>query len=70
MIAFNVEATLHPHRVVQSLEGTGVVRGAALNPGTPLAVVEPLLDELDYVLLLAVNPGWRANGSPSRRPAA
>ena len=58
LIAFHVEATRHPYRVLQSLEGTGVVRGAALNPGTPLALVEPLLDELDYVLLLAVNPGW------------
>jgi ribulose-phosphate 3-epimerase len=58
VIAFNVEGTRHPRRVLQSLGGTGVVRGAALNPGTPLAVVEPLLDELEYVLLLAVNPGW------------
>ena len=48
----------HPHRVLQSLAGTGVVRGVALNPGTPLAAVEPLLDELELMLLLAVNPGW------------
>jgi ribulose-phosphate 3-epimerase len=73
VIAFNVEATRHPHRVLQSLADTGVVRGAALNPGTPLDVVEPLLDELDYVLLLAVNPGWsgqRLAGSTARRVAA
>lgn len=73
VIAFNVEGTRHPHRVLQSLDGTGVVRGAALNPGTPLAVVEPLLDELDYVLLLAVNPGWsgqRLAASTARRIAA
>jgi ribulose-phosphate 3-epimerase len=36
----------------------GIVRGLALNPGTPLAAIEPLLDEVDLVLLLAVNPGW------------
>src|SRR3989475_10130637 len=36
----------------------GIVRGVALNPGTPLAVLEPLLDELDLVHLLAINPGW------------
>ena len=36
----------------------GLVRGVGLNPGTPLDVLEPLLDELEMVLLLAVNPGW------------
>jgi ribulose-phosphate 3-epimerase len=58
MLTFHVEATRHPHRVLQSLAGRGVTRGVALNPGTPLAAVEPLLDELDLLLLLAVNPGW------------
>ena len=33
-------------------------RGVGLNPGTPLAVLEPLLDELEFILILAVNPGW------------
>jgi ribulose-phosphate 3-epimerase len=58
IITFHVESTWHPHRVLQSLVGTGVVRGVALNPGTPVAVVEPLLDELELVLVLGVNPGW------------
>jgi ribulose-phosphate 3-epimerase len=58
IVTFHVESTRHPHRVLQSLTDTGVVRGVALNPGTPIAVVEPLLDELELVLLLAVNPGW------------
>jgi ribulose-phosphate 3-epimerase len=57
-ITFHVEATHHPHRVLQSLAGRGVVRGVALNPGTPVESVEPLLDDLELVLLLAVNPGW------------
>jgi ribulose-phosphate 3-epimerase len=73
VIAFNVEGTRHPHRVLQSLAGSGVIRGAALNPGTPLMTVEPLLDELDYVLLLAVNPGWsgqRFTESTARRVTA
>lgn len=56
----------HVHRVLQQLgaatnandSGRGIVRGLALNPGTPLEVVEPLLHETDLVLLLAVNPGW------------
>ena len=36
----------------------GVVRGMALNPGTPLEALDPLLDELEMISLLAVNPGW------------
>lgn len=52
-----MESTRHPHRVLQSLGDSGVVRGVALNPGTPLSAVEPLLDELE-LLVLAVNPGW------------
>ena len=57
VVTFHVEATRHPHRVLQAL-GTGVTRGIALNPGTPVAVLEPLLDDVELVLILAVNPGW------------
>jgi ribulose-phosphate 3-epimerase len=57
VVTFHVEATRHPHRVLQAL-GSGITRGIALNPGTPVAVVEPLLDDLELVLILAVNPGW------------
>ena len=66
VLTFHVEATTHPHRVLQALRGAvnandparGVARGIALNPGTPLEAAEPLLDEVDIVFLLAVNPGW------------
>ncbi len=58
ILTFHVESTQHPHRVLQSLAGSGVVRGVALNPGTPVSALEPLLDELELVLMLAVNPGW------------
>jgi ribulose-phosphate 3-epimerase len=58
VIAFNLEGTKHPHRLLQALAPTEVIAGVALNPGTPVRIVEPLLDLLDYVLLLAVNPGW------------
>jgi ribulose-phosphate 3-epimerase len=57
VLTFHVEATRHPHRVLQVL-GSTVTRGIALNPGTPVDVVEPLMDEVDLVLVLAVNPGW------------
>jgi ribulose-phosphate 3-epimerase len=58
IVTVHVESTRHPHRVLQSLAGSGVVRGVALNPGTPITQIEPLLDELELVLVLAVNPGW------------
>jgi ribulose-phosphate 3-epimerase len=57
MLTFHVEATRHPHRVLQAL-GASVTRGVALNPGTPVSAVEPLLDDVEMVLVLAVNPGW------------
>jgi ribulose-phosphate 3-epimerase len=57
VLTFHVEATRHPHRLLQAL-GSSVTRGVALNQGTMVAAVEPLLDDVDLVLVLAVNPGW------------
>jgi ribulose-phosphate 3-epimerase len=66
MITVHQESCTHIHRVLQALgrmthavdPARGIVRGVALNPGTPLEVLEPLLPEMDMLLLLAVNPGW------------
>lgn len=58
VITTHIESNRHPHRVLQSLAGSGVVRGVAINPGTAVSSLEPLLDELELVLLLGVNPGW------------
>jgi ribulose-phosphate 3-epimerase len=66
IITFHPEGCTHPHRVLQQMRNMtnandparGLLRGVALNPGTPLAVLEPLLDEVEVILLLAVNPGW------------
>lgn len=57
IVTLHLEATAHAHRALQQLGEAGVVRGIALNPGTSVAALRPLLDELDLVLLLAVNPG-------------
>ena len=57
IVTFHLEATAHAHRALQLLGEAGVVRGIALNPGTSVVALQPLLDELDLVLLLAVNPG-------------
>jgi ribulose-phosphate 3-epimerase len=66
VLTFHPEVCVHPHRVLQQMRNLtnandparGVVRGVSLNPGTPLQVLEPLLGELELILLLAVNPGW------------
>jgi ribulose-phosphate 3-epimerase len=58
IVTFHVEAARHPHQTLQSLAERRVVRGIAVCPGTPLSTVEPLLDELELLLVLAVNPGF------------
>lgn len=57
-VIFHVEATAHGHRLAQSLRELGVLAGVSLNPGTPIEAVEPLLDVVDLVLVMTVNPGW------------
>jgi ribulose-phosphate 3-epimerase len=66
MITVHAESSSHIHRVLQKLGGmenannpsTGLIRGVALNPGTPLAVLDPLLEEVELIMLLGINPGW------------
>ncbi len=66
ILTVHVESTLHIHRVFQELAGVksvhkpdqNVMRGVALNPGTPVEAVFPLLNCVEMVTLLAVNPGW------------
>ncbi|MGP1470417.1 MAG: ribulose-phosphate 3-epimerase [Schwartzia sp. (in: firmicutes)] len=58
IITFHVEATPHPHRVMQSIKSCGCRAGIALNPGTPAVMAEALLSEVDMVLLMTVNPGF------------
>jgi ribulose-phosphate 3-epimerase len=66
ILTIHPEGCLHIHRVLQQMRTMknansperGLVRGVGLNPGTPLEILEPLLDELELILLLAVNPGW------------
>ncbi len=60
IVTVHAESTRHPHRVLQELTSLSadVVRGYAINPGTPVHAVEPVLDLIDLVLVLAVNPGW------------
>jgi len=57
-ISLHVEALPHLQRTVAHLRERGVKAGAALNPATPLVSVEEILPELDYVLVMSVNPGF------------
>jgi len=57
-IIVHAEACRHLHRVVQQIRGEGCAAGVALNPATPVDVVEHVLDELDTLLIMTVNPGF------------
>jgi ribulose-phosphate 3-epimerase len=57
-IMFHPEAGPHPHRTLQAIRSLGKKAGLVLNPGTPVCVVEPMLDLLDIILVMSVNPGF------------
>jgi ribulose-phosphate 3-epimerase len=57
-IMFHPEAGPHPHRTLQAIRALGCKAGLVLNPGTPLAHFETVIDLLDIVLVMSVNPGF------------
>jgi ribulose-phosphate 3-epimerase len=57
-ILIHPEAGPHPHRSLQAIQGLGKKAGLVLNPGTPLAHAAPVLDLLDIILVMSVNPGF------------
>jgi len=59
-ISFHPETVFHPHRLVQYIQSLGIKAGFALNPATPLSILDAILPELDFVLLMSVNPGYSA----------
>lgn len=69
VITVHAEATRHLHRTLQEMTDLArersFLRGVAINPGTPVQAVEPVLELADLILVLAVNPGW-----PGQVPAA
>jgi ribulose-phosphate 3-epimerase len=52
------ESCLHPHAVLQSIRKLGVQAGVSISPGTSLCVLEEVLDVVDLVQVMTVNPGW------------
>jgi ribulose-phosphate 3-epimerase len=57
-IYFHYEATFHAHRLAQSLRAMGMEAGVAINPATPVAAIEPIIGDIDAVLVMTINPGW------------
>ncbi len=58
IITVHAEATPHVHRTLQAIRALGKKAGLSLNPATPPQVIEYLLDDLDLILLMTVNPGF------------
>ncbi len=57
-LSVHVEATHHIHRTLEAIRKAGMKPGVCLNPGSPLALVEPILTEADLLVIMGVNPGW------------
>ena len=57
-ITFHIEEEKHPHRLIQKIKSYGIKAGIVLNPHTPPESIAYLLNDLDMVLLMSVNPGF------------
>jgi len=57
-ITVHAETCTHLHRTVHSIKEKGLPAGVALNPGTPVSLLEPVIHDLDLVLIMTVNPGF------------
>lgn len=57
-ITVHVEACKHLHRTIQNIKSLGVKAGVVLNPATPVESIQHIIDEIDMVLIMSVNPGF------------
>src|SRR5438105_3413730 len=57
-ITVHVESDAHVHRSLQAIRALGKKAGVALNPGTPESAIEPVIDLVDLILVMSVNPGF------------
>ncbi|HAQ75028.1 MAG TPA: ribulose-phosphate 3-epimerase, partial [Hyphomonas sp.] len=58
ILTVHPEAGPHIHRTIQAIRAAGMKPGIALNPGTPASIMEPILDDIDLILVMSVNPGF------------
>jgi ribulose-phosphate 3-epimerase len=57
-ISFHMEEEKHPHRLIQHIRSLGISPAVVLNPHTPITVLEYIINDIDMVLLMSVNPGF------------
>lgn len=62
VISFHMEAARHAHRLVSLIHDRGARASVALNPATPVCWLEPIIEELDMVLVMTVDPGFGGQG--------
>jgi ribulose-phosphate 3-epimerase len=58
MITVHAEATCHIHRTLMEIKNRGCKAGVSINPGSPLCLLDPILDSIDLALIMTVNPGF------------
>jgi ribulose-phosphate 3-epimerase len=58
MITVHLEACPHIHRTIQEIKDLGCLAGIALNPGTPVSLLKDVINDIDLVLIMSVNPGF------------
>ena len=58
ILTVHAEACIHLHRTIQQIKELGMKAGVAVNPHTPVSILEPLIKEIDLVCLMSVNPGF------------
>jgi len=68
-ISVHAEADPHVHRLLGQIREHGCLAGLAINPATPLAVVEPVVEMLDYVNVMCINPGFAGQPFLATTPA-
>ncbi len=62
IVTIHIEAGRHPHRTLQAIRQAGRKAGISLNPGTPASAVAGVLDMVDLILVMSVNPGFGGQG--------
>ncbi len=62
LISFHPDATHHAHRSVQAIKARGIKAGLAFNPAEPLDVLDWLIEDIDLILIMSVNPGFGGQG--------
>ncbi|WP_069998170.1 ribulose-phosphate 3-epimerase [Cellulosilyticum sp. I15G10I2] len=58
ILTVHLEATRHIHRTIQAIHALGMKAGVSINPGTPVSHLRPIIEDVDLVLIMSVNPGF------------